>query len=867
MMLERETALEALNLSLERVADLGGQAVFVQGEAGIGKTTLINAFLDSLPDGPTRATALCDPLNTPRPLGPVRDLARALIPRREGSAQSADVFEDLVHHVQSAPGPFVLVIEDLHWADRRSLDWLTFVGRRMSQLPVLFIGSFRSDEVSPTDPLAVVLRSWPRSRRHDMELTPLSLHAVRQLAQGCPLSGAQVRQITGGNPFFVTELLNAGGDTRQLPNSVTDAVNSKLDLIGPEAQRFVELVSCCPALIHFETLRAMGLEDAARLCDEAIAARILIPDEGNFRFRHELVRRAAYARMLPAAKRQSHERFLSALLTASDSDEQLDLIVHHAQGAFRHDLVQSYGRKAAEAAARLGAHREAARYLAAVLDQLGEADPRTAAEIHERWAYEAGLALEIDTDVIAARERAVALWRSVGEAARVGDNLSWLSRLHWYRGEAELAQRYVHEAIDTLEGQGAGAAQAKAYGLRAQFHMLQDDMEAAVRWGQRAHDLAVAEGEHELIAHALNTIGSARMFRGDPGGEAQLRQSLAVSLDHRLHEQAARVYTNLSECLLEMRRFDEAETLLDEGIAFDTANDLDSWTYYLVGRKAQLSFELDRYDEALAIAQSVLARDGQTLLMQMPAMIIAARCKLRLGQADAPQALAAAQQAATQIKEPQYLVAVALARIEAAIVLGEDPAPVIAEITAGSADQLSPRKLGELLFWAKLAGQTVDWPASNALPPAFQAALSPDAPPSAEAFLADQSAYLAGWTLVMAGDPAAADALFERIGAQAARKALRARPGVRLPAQRRGPYRAARRHPHGLTRAEQTIVKLIAEGKSNATIAAELSRSPRTVENHVSSILSKLHCANRLEVVLRLQSESWILGPDAPAAT
>lgn len=171
------------------------------------------------------------------------------------------------------------------------------------------------------------------------------------------------------------------------------------------------------------------------------------------------------------------------------------------------------------------------------------------------------------------------------------------------------------------------------------------------------------------------------------------------------------------------------------------------------------------------------------------------------------------------------------------------------------------------MFWAKLAGQPVDWPVSNALPPAFQAALSTDGAPSADAFLDEHSAYLAGWTLAMAGDHAAADAQFEKIGAQAARKALRARSGVKLPAQRRGPYRAARRHPHGLTRAEQTVLKLIAEGKSNAAIAAELSRSPRTVENHVSSILSKLHCSNRLEVVLRLQSESWILGADAPTAT
>lgn len=138
----------------------------------------------------------------------------------------------------------------------------------------------------------------------------------------------------------------------------------------------------------------------------------------------------------------------------------------------------------------------------------------------------AGLALRIDEDVIAAREQAVSLWRKVGDTERVGETLRWLSRLHWYRGEAEIAQRYVREAIAELEGRSASPARARAYALRAQFHMLQDQMPEAITWGEEARAMADAIGDDETFAHALNTIGSARMFRGDATGEGCCAKAL-----------------------------------------------------------------------------------------------------------------------------------------------------------------------------------------------------------------------------------------------------------------------------------------------------------------------------------------------------
>lgn len=861
MIKDREQALASIEKAVAQVAVSGGRAIYVQGEAGIGKTSLIQYALRALPDTHTSAAAMCDPLHTPRPLGPVRDLAQILFYLPATVQDEHRIFDGFLHHLQSSTKPIVLVIEDLHWVDQSTLDWLKFLGRRISQLPVLLIGSFRSDEVDAQHPLRAALNAFPAARRENLLLDPLSIAAVTDMATGSDFSGAYIHKITGGNPFFVTEILNARGDGVDVPDTVADAVNVRLNMLSPTEIRFIEIVSCCPVRIPYDIIREMDLGDVPAMCDVATTRQILVPDGPSFRFRHELARRATYARMPPAAKREAHALFLSALLDDEIPEDQIDLVLHHAQGAHRNDLVLRYAPQAAETAAALGSHREAAQYLGAVMQNLDGHPPRFAAEICERWAYEAGLALAIDEDVIAARERAVALWRDVGDAEREGENLRWLSRLHWYRGESDIAQRYIHQAIDVLEGDDVAGARAKAYGLRAQFHMLQDQMDDAQAWSERAYELAIAAEDHEIVAHALNTIGTACMFRGDRGGEAKLRESLALSLSKGFDEQAARVYTNLSECLIEFRALDAAAELLDEGIAFDTAHDLDSWTYYLVGRKAQLSFERDLYDEALAIAEDVLTRDNQTLLMRMPAMIVKARTKYRLGHEDASDHLQQAASAAEKIDEPQYIVTVRIAQLEAAVLADDQKAgrDAIADTATLFTDKMSPRKRGEFLFWAHLLSIAPDRSTDTYLPDGFRLSLKNTWTEAVAAFEAEQSTYLKAWAHSRTGASREADEIFEKIGATAARKALRRHARSGLAALPRGPYRAASQHPYGLTKAEQVVLGLITDGKTNVQIADRLSRSRRTIENHVSSILGKLRCKNRLEVVLRVHSEGWIL--------
>lgn len=859
MIVERSKEFGILKKVFRSIPQGGGRLVLVRGEAGIGKSTFVEHFISEISKQHQIAIAWCDPLNTPRPLGLVRDLVAGLNRDASKALEEADYFEGFVAQAQKAEKLLILVVEDLHWADQKSLDWLMYVGRRLSQLPVLLIGSYRDDEVAATHPLHHALTTISAARKINIDLPALSVDAVRQLDRYQKYCPEELHRITGGHPYFVAEVLNSNSGPDALPNSVADVINARIASLPPALQQFLELISCSPAELTLSVLTALNVKDFGALCDEGVAQNILTSVGQDLKFRHELTRLAVYARMGPVRKRESHAKFLAAYLDQPEINSQLDILVFHAEGAQDRAAILTYAPLAANRAATLGAHREAALFLGTALGCLEDASPEVAAQITENWAYEAGLSLGIDDEVIAARERAVDLWTKLARPDRVGENLRWLSRLYWYRGEAEKAERYILQAIDVLEDEVLTAETGKAYALRAQFFMLQDNMEEAVKWSTRALEIAETLADFDTQAHALNTMGSAKLFRGDPEGESLLRQSLTISHKHALHEQAARVYTNLSECLIEMRELDRAEALLEEGIAYDTANDLDAWTYYLIGRKAQLRFEQDRYEDAIQISQSVLTQPNQTLLMQMPARIILARAKIRLGNEDAGALLDEALAHATQIGEPQYIVTLLVAKVEQAVLqndlkMSQEALDRLSEMDPAI---FSESKRGDYQFWAQLAGASrkqMDVPEPYAL------FLAGEYDAAAKAFEAQGATYLAGWVRVSQKAVECAEKIFTSCGALGARQSMRKRFDMQpLTAQSRGLYRAAKAHPYELTAKEQVVLAMLADGKSNALIADELSRSRRTVENHVSSILSKLSCKNRLEVVLRTQSEPWIL--------
>ena len=872
MLAERDDELAQLAKLLVK-AKVSGHVAAIGGEAGIGKTALLREFASRLPEDFRCIWGMCDALFTPRPLGPVLDIAAMLDDLGEDwrATGASALFSRLLAYFTDNRQPTVLILEDVHWADVGTLDFIRFLGRRITMCGALMIVSYRNDELGRSHPLLRVFGDIPSAQMERIELEPLSLAAVAQLAGNSCQDAQSLLEITGGNPFFLSEILASAHDGAQVPASVQDAVNSRLSRLSPEQVGLLEALSIIPVPIK-PKLHCRWIEDQDRLLQDCIDLAILCNDgDGSLRFRHELARIATSNRCSSIDKRNIHRRHLESMLQEPERYDPGE-VLQHARGAGDAAQVLHFAPIAAERAAALGAHKEAADYLEAALEYVDEAEPAEAANLYESWAYEAAIARRINDRVIEARRHALTMWRALGNEENVADNLRHLSRLHWYRGEAVQANRYLEDAMRSFEGIGDSARLALTYAMRSQMEMLSSRMDSAIAWGKRALETTEGDPPPEVEANALNNIGTARLFMGDAGGIKSLELSLEIALEHNLHEDAARAFTNLSEYAVEMRRLNLAEDVIERGIAFDTEHDLDSWTFYLLGRKAQLRLEQARLREVEDICRSVIGIQGQTLLMKLPARIMLARAQVRLGDEDAGRTLEKAHKDALATGEVQYAIPVLLGILELAWLSGSASQ---AREASSALDRIGAQRFSrwtgaEYAFWKQLlclpGGRHVGVGET-----AFGPALSGEFEASGTQFARLGADYFANICFSLCDSPRTVSAGLAALHRQEAKAPVARltelleqrglkRGDISLP---RGPYRASRENPFGLTAKEMIVLEHLAQGLSNAEIADEMSRSQRTVEHHVSAILQKLGVENRLAVLLKLQDEPWITGEEA----
>src|SRR4051794_1459924 len=293
-LLERADELTTLHRLLAETT-AGGRVAVLSGEAGAGKSTLATAFAEAA--GP-RANVLwgaCDPLLTPRALGPLHDIARVLGGRlrdRIVDGPRSEVFDLLLEALDRPPQSArpVVVLEDLHWADEATLDMVSFLGRRLALCRALLLLTYRDDELSPDHRLRSVLAGLPADRTRRVILPPLSRAAVDRLA-GRPRPG--VYDVPGGNPLLVPEVLSA--ESEGIPPPVRDLVLSRLATLGEPARAVARLVSVVPARAEADLLAGR-----AEAVDECLARGVLTISGDGVAFRHELLRRAPPGAPSPA---------------------------------------------------------------------------------------------------------------------------------------------------------------------------------------------------------------------------------------------------------------------------------------------------------------------------------------------------------------------------------------------------------------------------------------------------------------------------------------------------------------------------------------------------------------------------------------
>ncbi len=503
MMIGRDHELRQL---AQLAASARAQVVMLAGEPGIGKTRLIQELLAALPSETFVLVGHAEPESLARPYEVLLDaidhrpdvpddqLEALTDPNRspvERLHTGLSIVADLV-----GEAPAVVVFEDLHWADSESA--ALFERLADHDGPRLLIGTYRPDEVTRRHPIAGLLARM--ERRHSIthvrlgRLSPPQTAAMLAAATGrpAPVRAAEtLHQRTGGNPFFLEELLRSRQSddleelcAQPLPWSLVEVLRRNVDDLDPVSQRVVEAAAMLGHRIPFDLLAAVTKTEEDQLIEvlrDLVTRGVLVEaGEDEFAFRHALVREAVTDQMLARQRRRWHEAALEALLGMGNSDPAL--VAAHARGAGRYDEMVDAARRGGRLYLSIGSAFQALRLAEMGLDEVPEDSELLSLAARAAWL--AGL---LDDSVRYGRS-----WlANVTSDTERADALYLLVRLAFEADDLDEMRVLTADIEELVERLPAGPDQARAMTAIAQATGLQDDLDSTLDWAERA--LALAE--------------------------------------------------------------------------------------------------------------------------------------------------------------------------------------------------------------------------------------------------------------------------------------------------------------------------------------------------------------------------------------
>lgn len=854
-LLERADALHTLQQQLH-AARTRGRVALVSGEAGIGKSSLLQAL------AATHAHVWwgrCDALSTPHPLAPLLDIARDAQPRFASrlTLPRPALFDAVLDELRAAQTPMLVVIEDAHWADDATLDLLKFLARRIDGTRALLVISYRDDEVAMTHPLRRVLGDLPTGTLTRLNLQRLSEQAVRALAQQAQRSAYGVFEATLGNPFFVTELLREAGVG--VPGTVHDLVLSRFARLSASQQAVLRLTAVVPGRIEHWLLHAVLAPSGDDL--EGCLGSGLLQIEGPYlRFRHELARVAIESSMQSPIAQAMHKRLLD---TMEHSERALPVarLAHHAALADDDAAVRRFAPAAAEEAAAKGSLREAARHWQAALRTVPVSGEDALRHSWLECQAQACRQLACLDDGLAARQQLDTAFMQAGDVRKRALNLSMTASLHaikTYDTEARLANQ---RAIDLLKALPLGPEMATVHGVEGLLRLLDREYDESLAWCRSSVEAARRFGDRERELNSLATAATAMMFVDYEAGCAQGKTLLATAQEEGRHAVAAALLTSMGAAATELMQLASARRWLQQAIACAAEHELDGSLYYAQALLSLCELRLGLWKEASDRAILVVERPAVWPTSRVIALVTLGTLRVRRGDPGAQVLLGEALALAGSSDALQRFAPVSAMRAEAAWLAG-DAAGCDAAVQAALASAQARRHswfIGELGAWRWRAGVSQEVPGDCARPHALEM----EGRWQEAAALWEQLGCPYEQAGALASGDAAAQqqalALYEQFGALASAEALRRRmrqAGVRGVA--RGARESTRAHPCGLTRAEMQVLALMREDLRNADIAARLHRSVRTVDHHVASVLAKLQVGTRHEAVRRAERENWV---------
>lgn len=850
-LIERDGFISLLENKYRHIESGEGHTIFVNGEAGIGKTTLLKEFRKRIEDETNVFIGTCDALFTPRPLAPLYDIAWQMLGtewmEQDDVSKRGQLFTSFYQGLKSRKGKTIIIFEDIHWADEASFDFIKFLARRINTVQCLFIITHRNDECPSIQLLRNVMGQLAPDTFTRMPLTPLSKEAVEKLAVEKGYSGEDVYSISGGNPFYVNEIL--AWYSKGVPTNIKDSVLSIYNNVDSDLKEFWSTLSIVPTGLEIKYLRQM---DASfmQTFENCFSSGILVLKGDVVCFKHELYRRTIEETLSPLKRMALNKKILDLFVLQFEMHKEIERIVHHAKNASEYDQVVKYAPIAAKQAASLGAHIEAAKLYFTAIEYYQGSDKDILVQFYEAYAYECYLTNQTK-EAIVYTEKAYRIWEEKEEKLNGANSLRFLSRLWWFEGNRKQAEHYAKESVSVLENEPVSPAKAMAFSNMAQLKMLEDNIEDCLFWGEKAIAMAKELNNEEILSHALNNVGTVQMNLTETRekGRKMLQESLSIALKNDYQEHAARAYTNLGSGGTKYKEYPTALKHLEEGIQYCDDRDLNSWKAYMSSWLARVYLETGKWEKAFEVADLLLKSENQPSIIRISVLVVAALIKLRRGEEDLVfDYLAEAKEKAFETMELQRIQPVITAMLEYEWLTGKE---IIEADELKNTIEVVERTVkgfeaNEFSFWLYKAG--------NRRLPAIQLL---DSYRFDDKTVIKQATSL--WRqlgcpyeealILFEGtnaDKNEALEIMQKLGAVAVVNKMKQQmrnAGIKnIP---RGIRKSTLSNPAHLTSREMGILQLLHEGMQNKEIADKLYISPKTVDHHISSILFKLDVNTR----------------------
>ncbi len=847
-LVEREAALAALRHALDEALTGRGRLVVVRGEAGIGKTALVRAFLDAAHPGIRTATGTCDGFSTPTPFAPLEDIAPALGREFGAMLDAGTAYGPIARWVRqrlSQAGPWILVVEDIQWADEATLELLVYLARRLDGLRCLIITTCRDDEAVARAVERTLGRLATVPGVSQLPLPRLSRQGIAALAAGSDFDVDEVARLTGGNPLFVHEVLRSGGD--RVPVSIRDAIRERLARVDRRARR--ALVAAAIAGSHAEPwlVAALAGEDVLGL-DDCIREGLLVKAE-SVAFAHELTRMVVLDEMPVIEAIALHRRALETLRRAGSTDAAR--LTHHAEAAADAAAVVEYARAAGRKAVAMSALREAAVQFRRALRFAGHLAAGERAQLLEQLSYVLYLRNELAEAYTLGKE-AVDLRRG-GDVRALGSSLSALVYVAWLSERGGEAWTLAREAVRLLEPLGDTRELGLAYDRLGRLAVSAGLRDKVIISSGRALEIGDRLGDPEVRAIALANLGTIALLEGDRTGIDQLEASARLGREAGNAEIVDRALNNLGACATvtrELRRADTYFTTLEEH-----------------GERSEIvrcSIDEPRAEVALGLGDWAAAErharaalDVNDPIDRVLARVVLARLEIRRGGTEVETWLADVAETEKRLDTTQLRWPLLACRAEQAWLAGtlDELEPSLRDGYAEACREADAWAIGELGRWLWLLGGIAELDDRAPLP--YHLELAGDIASAAREWERLEMPY--EMALCLAGsndlpDLHRAHGVLVRLGATATADLVRRRIRALGGGAPRGPRRTTRAHRDGLTAREAEVAHLLAQGLSNAEIADRLVLSTRTVDHHVSALLAKLGIERRSQVAAVLVS-------------